>query len=279
MDLSKLSTDDLLALKSGDLSKVSTEGLLRLKGQTVPAKEGPTLDTGLRAMTASMNPNPPMIIPKEAEVPLTTGDEAGQKFSESIAEAIGSTGHPILGGLVAGAVRTMPDMLKAGVALAGAPTIANELKTLANPSKLMNAAEKKAGVVLRSPVTKQMARDLGLPKGQQSFGEVTNAVKASLDEGKKIPLQTAKDFLLKGDTVLKSPMGGGEKAALSQTMAKVRDYLNSEIPGRSAPANAFRTVSNLKNAGAKLAKYGAVGSALVGGGAALNFALKKLAGG
>jgi hypothetical protein len=34
MDLSKLSTDDLLALKSGDLSKVSTDGLLMLRGET-----------------------------------------------------------------------------------------------------------------------------------------------------------------------------------------------------------------------------------------------------
>lgn len=33
MDLSKLSTEDLMALKAGDLSKVSTEGLHHLKGQ------------------------------------------------------------------------------------------------------------------------------------------------------------------------------------------------------------------------------------------------------
>ena len=33
MDLSKLSTDDLMALKSGDLSKVSTDGLRMLKGE------------------------------------------------------------------------------------------------------------------------------------------------------------------------------------------------------------------------------------------------------
>lgn len=38
-DLSKLSTEDLLALKSGDLSKVSTQGLMTLKGQTAPEKQ------------------------------------------------------------------------------------------------------------------------------------------------------------------------------------------------------------------------------------------------
>jgi hypothetical protein len=38
-DLSKLSTEDLLALKSGDLSKVSTQGLMTLKGQVAPEKQ------------------------------------------------------------------------------------------------------------------------------------------------------------------------------------------------------------------------------------------------
>ena len=38
MDYSKLSNEDLLALKAGDYSKVSNEGLLALKGQSAPAK-------------------------------------------------------------------------------------------------------------------------------------------------------------------------------------------------------------------------------------------------
>jgi hypothetical protein len=40
MDLSKLSTEDLLALKAGDLSKVSTEGLMALKGEAASAPKG-----------------------------------------------------------------------------------------------------------------------------------------------------------------------------------------------------------------------------------------------
>lgn len=40
MDLSKLSDDDLMALKSGDLAKVSDAGLMALKGE--PAKQGPS---------------------------------------------------------------------------------------------------------------------------------------------------------------------------------------------------------------------------------------------
>lgn len=38
MDLSKLSTDDLLALKAGDLSRVSTQGLQNLRSQTLQAQ-------------------------------------------------------------------------------------------------------------------------------------------------------------------------------------------------------------------------------------------------
>jgi hypothetical protein len=40
MDLSKLSDDDLMALKSGDLSRMSDAGLMALKGE--PAKQGPS---------------------------------------------------------------------------------------------------------------------------------------------------------------------------------------------------------------------------------------------
>jgi len=100
----------------------------------------------------------------------------------------------------------------------------------------LNAAEQGAGVVLRSPVTKQMAQELGLKKGAQSFSDVSNAIKSTLDSGGRIPLQTAKDFLNKADTVFKTAMGKAEKAALSQSVAAVRAYLNKEIPGRAIPA-------------------------------------------
>lgn len=63
-DLSKLSTEDLLALKSGDLSKVSTEGLMALKGtkakrpepeegalESIPIAAGRTVDRVLDGLT------------------------------------------------------------------------------------------------------------------------------------------------------------------------------------------------------------------------------------
>lgn len=46
MDLSRMSTDDLLALRSGDLSRVSTQGLQALRGQQQAAAVDPTADMG-----------------------------------------------------------------------------------------------------------------------------------------------------------------------------------------------------------------------------------------
>lgn len=61
--------------------------------QQKPATPPPALDTGLRAMTGSMNPTPPNVLPEEGQVPYTTGQQAGEKVAETLAEA----GHPIAG--------------------------------------------------------------------------------------------------------------------------------------------------------------------------------------
>ena len=55
-DLSKLSTEDLMALKSGDLSKVSDEGLLHLKGAPEKPVAGsqPLPDTSARMTDMGM---------------------------------------------------------------------------------------------------------------------------------------------------------------------------------------------------------------------------------
>lgn len=52
MDLSKLSTEDLLALKSGDLSKVSTEGLMALRGEQKTQNNSLASQAGLFARSS-----------------------------------------------------------------------------------------------------------------------------------------------------------------------------------------------------------------------------------
>lgn len=163
------------------------------------------------------------------------------------------------------------------VAEAAAPALTKAAKVAFAPLKstsaeAMNAAEKGAGVVLRSPITKQIARDLGLPKGSQTFGEVTNAMVQKLDQGAEVPLQTVKDFLLKGDTVLKNPIGSGEKAALSQAMSKARQFLNTNIPSRGPAAADFGNAATRSN----LLKMAGMGGGAVGTGAAAWQAFKRI---
>ena len=60
MDLSKLSTEDLVALQSGDLSKVSTAGLASLQGTTAPAM------ANAAAQGAAVSPPTPAAVPTQA---------------------------------------------------------------------------------------------------------------------------------------------------------------------------------------------------------------------
>src|SRR5438477_12541306 len=56
MDLSKLSTEDLMALKGGDLSKVSTEGLQALKhANTAQQIDNDPISQGARDVTGGMS--------------------------------------------------------------------------------------------------------------------------------------------------------------------------------------------------------------------------------
>jgi len=148
-------------------------------------------------------------------------------------ELLMATQAPKLASMTAEAVSPALKSIGRGIGRAGEVAFA-PLKSTSNAA--INAAEQGAGVVLRSPVTKQMAQELGLKKGAQSFSEVSNSIKSTLDSGGRIPLQVAKDFLNKADTVFKTAMGKAEKAALSQSVAAVRAYLNKEIPGRAIPA-------------------------------------------
>jgi molybdopterin-binding protein len=159
--------------------------------------------------------------------------------------------------IVSKALPTAKEAIGKGLARAGEVAFAPFKST---SEAAINAAEQGAGVVLRSPVTKQMAQELGLQKGAQSFAEVSNSIKSTLDSGGRIPLQVAKDFLNKADTVFKTAMGKAEKAALSQSVAAVRNFLNKEIPARSMPAAKLANAYLRSN----IAK-GATGGALIEG--------------
>ena len=94
MDLSQLSTEDLMALRSGDLSRVSTEGLQALQSGAQPPK------------TTDISQLPGNIIP------------SAQRFASGLAQAVT---HPVdtFNGVfdaVTGAVRNLaPDQVRTAI--------------------------------------------------------------------------------------------------------------------------------------------------------------------
>lgn len=105
MDLSKLSNEDLLALKSGDLSKVSTAGLMALRGQSAPAPKEPIKPEPfeLEAQRTAMGyrelmRSPPMALARGVKDVLDTGAEGLAYLYD---KATGG-GAPTLSGLVTG---------------------------------------------------------------------------------------------------------------------------------------------------------------------------------
>jgi hypothetical protein len=75
-----------LELEDGSKYQIETEDD-QSSSPTHPTPEAPQLSTGLRAMTGSMSPVPPMPLPKEAQVPYTTSEQAGGMLAEKAVEA------------------------------------------------------------------------------------------------------------------------------------------------------------------------------------------------
>lgn len=102
----------------------------------------------------------------------------------------------------------------------------------------IQGAEEGANIVVRAPKTAQMAAELGLGKGQTAWSDVINTVNSKLANGEQIPLQTAKDFLLKGKAMVDAGKAAedGTYVALVQALQKTRGFLNANIPGRAEGA-------------------------------------------
>lgn len=300
MDLSKLSTEDLMALKGGDLSKVSTEGLLTLKGQQsgqLPPEvvnepglkpeigfEGPmkTATQGMKGLGVAVAHGTEPLTPEQWQEaatvakggePTTTAGKIGSMGGYALSPeglALGKIGEPVI-----------------GTALEGAGAALGKLKSLINAPGTLKAA--KAGIgeamdkvtVDAAPVLDNMAKELGLTKvakdgtirvlPKTNFNVITNKINELASQGKPIPLQTGRDFLVAGNLKFKAGEG---TSALSKAMAHVRESLNLQVPGRLGPATemakAAPQVEALKRLGGlattvakkglKYAGYGAAGA-------------------
>lgn len=256
--------------------------------QTTPP---PALDTGLRAMTGSMNPTPPNVVPEEGQVPYTSGEQAGAMVAEKIAEA----GHPALGTAAYAIPRTAQIVTEAAIGgipgkAKGAATVIGKgiskakdiaLAPLKSTSEAaIKAAEEGAGIVNKAIDTKLMGTEIGLTKSGSTIANVLNTMDTKLAEGAKLAPQTLKNYINYIGNLMKEnklAKGSNNFAIASKTIAKARQLLSEAVPDRAKPAtdlaNAYKRSKLLKGA----AK--ATGAAAVlGGGGALISALRKLGG-
>lgn len=249
-----------------------------------PSQQSSALDVGKQLTAKALQNSPMELLGNVAPALAQKGaNVVGEKTATNLAE---QGANPNLAAAAGTAVQMTPDIM----ASIGIPTegIANAVKSPLNGIKAMmdasenlNAADKAAGIVSRAPKTAKMASELGLGKGENAWSDVINTVNDKLNNGEQIPLQTAKDFLLKGGGMLDSGKAAedGTKVALSQAMANIRKFLNTEVPGRAEPAAAFKSLQALKTAAKTASGVGLLGGAALGSKNLISFALRKLAGG
>jgi len=118
MDLSKLSDEDLEALKSGDLSKVSDEGLAHLHEQ---AAESPRAQINSYAAPGAKNMPSGAVSPEEQQA------EDNRNRALTIPTAVGAVGqmayeHPGIAGAALSAPVTVPYALRMGQGAVNAAT-------------------------------------------------------------------------------------------------------------------------------------------------------------
>jgi hypothetical protein len=154
MDLSKLSTEDLLALKGGDLSKVSTAGLQALKGGAAPeptyldavkgnfkSSMGAAGDLAAGAVRGAGSIGATLMAPYDMARDAMEGKpllERNKQRREDMTNALGSMGADTasvafragkLGGEIAGTAGVPGVLAKAGQAVNLAPKTVNALRT------------------------------------------------------------------------------------------------------------------------------------------------------
>lgn len=255
-DYSKLSNEDLIALKDGDYSKVSNEGLLALKGSSEqPVKAEPSFGATKDYLLDQVKKNTP--VQMRGFVPGMTPEF--NKGGEDIATGLASKGiEPHLAAAAGTTFQMLPDLITSvegmgAKRLIGEP-VAQEAKTVlkavtpgarAKVGRMIGEAEKLAGVESRVPTVANTAKKLGLPPRERSFSDILNAVKTKLDKGEPIAAQELTDFrdLVKQQYGTKAIAKGTRLDAIAaQTNKAAETALNKAAPGRAIPAKEYAKI-------------------------------------
>lgn len=292
-DLSKLSNEDLLALKTGDYSKLSNEGLLELKGQYgTPASPN---NGGVGAMIKDQLKQGlgPIGLAGQAQEVIQGGfDKAGEKIATSLAEqgiqmAPGTGAKPLpvkpeAAAALGAVMQTTPDIigsvLPGGAAMNSTAAKVLSKGGLAKTGKLLGQIDKEAGVVQQIPTVSSLAKRLNLEPRERSFADIVNHISKKIESGEKVSPQDLVDFR----ALVQEKMGTGKiakgsriEAIVSDTNKKAGDLLNKSIKGRQPVSDEYAKIKKIQTQLKKLAKYSA-GAAGVG---AAGYLTKKLIGG
>lgn len=176
-----------------------------------PSKvEAPQLSTGLQAMTGSMSPVGPSLLPKEAQVPYTTGEQAGQVAAEKLAES----GHPYL----AGTLLNVPAAFGAATAMGDVKSLASGVKAL--PSLLKKAPKAADDVAMAIPNIEKDLGQLGLRKAslKTRMLEARKAAEAELGKIKEGIQQYETSAGISPKKILEVPEGFEQTASKLASM-------------------------------------------------------------
>lgn len=297
MDYSKLSTEDLLALKSGDYSKVSTEGLLALKGQSISTPQQQPIKREPIDWTKQPKQDIKLLPPKPAQPisPLkvlnqfsTEMQDTGTAVAETIGEkAVGTSFQrvaPYVGAAVGTTIAMAPDIIgsmpsapyaavKGGQML---PAAGNKLRNIATAlipggkraiGAEIGALEKAAGVQQSIPTVANTAKKLNLPPQQRSFSDIVTTVKQKIADKEPLDAQDLVDFkdLVKQAYAKPGQLVKGTKkeAITAQTNSEAEALLNKLVQGREKLSKRYGDVSQIQKVLKKIA-VGTVGAGATG---------------
>jgi hypothetical protein len=177
-----------------EYDKIVDDVITDYSGKSVSTEKAPVLDTGLRAMTGSMNPTPPIMLPKEAQVPYTTGEEAGWNLA---GKAVESGANPYLAGTAA-LIPTIAKEVMVGEAV-GAPLgrgVSKLTKLLKKVPSSTGSSEVIAENIRNLPL-RQADEATKLEALRKSYGSniETARAKAGIPQGKMSELPMPKDVI------------------------------------------------------------------------------------
>lgn len=279
MDFSKLSDQDLLALKAGDYSKLSTEGLLHLK-----AESGPQVQFPLDPEVINEEGVQPASILSDVTKGAGQGMRAlgvmgtGSSRQDALAKLqeasqVAQGGEPttpqgkfgaFIGNMASPAGIAMGAAASKGLQLAGEvlpglgqTPIAKALTPGARSAvgKGIGEAEQAVGIEQKIATPSDLADQLGLKKGQRNFAGIVNNLHRKLKAGESITPQALKDVreLIAGEfREGRIPSGTTKEAIVSEVNKLAGDALNKTAQGRAALAKEYASIAKVQKIMKKL---------------------------